>query len=107
MANSPVAFDIIVVALWQVAISSQVPSLSNNYPETGNFGYVNLTCRIGRSPAVNAEFRWNNASALIDVMEDVEPGEGTMAFVLTQEKEGEFSCVADGKSSNTVLLTGI
>ena len=75
------------------------------YPLADNFSCVTLTCRDGPKVVNGAQFQLN-ASRFDNVYSYTTDGSGAISIVLTQEKEGEFSCSYDDPLSDTVALAG-
>ena len=103
-----------------VAESSQQLTILHSYPEPGNFNYVELVCVVNDSSQLvndssqsssvvsGARFQLNGT----DIEEDDEIGEkldnGTVILLLTQEKEGFFTCsYNESMSTNSIGLAGL
>lgn len=86
------------------------PSLINEYPMENNFSFVRLTCMedaFHTTPVEDAEFMRNNSTKEMKWMRPKDDGPGSIAVVLTQEHEGNFSCSSNGSYSNVLPLAGI
>ena len=79
--------------------------ITHAYPSADNFSYVTLTCRDGPKLVNGAQFQLN-ASSIDNVYTYTNDGSGAISIVLTQEKEGEFSCSYDDRLSDTIALAG-
>ena len=85
----------------------------HSYPEPGNFSYVELVCVVNdssQSSSVVSEARFQLNGT--DIEEDDEIvatlGNGTILLLLTQEKEGFFTCSHNmSTSANSVGLAGM
>lgn len=97
-----------------VAESGEVVILAT-YPDSGNFSSIELSCVYNmssgpQSEGIGANFQLNgtNIKEEIDEVEDFTDINGTVHFVLTQEKEGLFTCSLNGSlSNNSIGLAGI
>ena len=70
-----------------------------NYPETGNYNQLVLSCTDGPHFISNATY-FNN-DTIIPLFQQ------SISFNLTQDKEGEFSCgPSNGSMSSPVRLAG-
>ena len=85
--------------------SSQL-KIVHHYPLDGNFSYITLTCLDGALPVQGAEFQLNTTT-IERVVHVSDYGNGTISFVLTQNREGEFTCSRSGTVSNEISLAGI
>ena len=84
------------------------------YPDSDNFSSIQLSCVYDmssgpQSEGIGAKFQLNGTDIKeeIDEVEDFTDINGTVQFVLTQEKEGFFTCSLNGSLSiNSIGLAG-
>ena len=84
------------------------------YPDSHNFSSIELSCVYNMSSGpltegIGAKFQLNGRDIKeeIDEVEDFTNINGTVHFVLTQEKEGYFTCSLNGTlSNNSIGLAG-
>ena len=88
----------------------------STYPDSGNFSYIELVCgynnelyNVSQSGVIGATFQLNGTdiNEEIDSVETVTDANSTVLFLLTQEKEGFFTCSRNGSLSiNSIGLAG-
>ena len=86
--------------------------LRHAYPENTNFSYIELACLYEDAEshilAVRAAFQLNGTD--LDKEEELnvtDIGNGTIRFILTQEREGFFTCsLNESLSNNSIGLAG-
>ena len=100
---------VLCALLAQVGAESGPLVILHSYPEPGNYSYVELSCVITGSALPSyvvsgARFQLNGT----DIGEEVETrSSGAVRLVLTQEKEGFFTCFQNGSfSNNSIGLAG-
>ena len=78
----------------------------HSYPEPGNYSFIELVCVVSDpSPSVvtGARFELNGT----DTGDEETLDNGTVRLLLTQEKEGFFTCSNNGSvSNNSIGLAG-
>ena len=100
----------LVVAL--LVTQSRMPTILHSYPEPGNFSYVELVCVASdiqsSSVMTGARFQLNGTEIGEDEMTETLKN-GSVRLLLTQEKEGFFTCTHDvlSMSSSSIGLAGI
>ena len=104
---------VLCVLLVSVGAESGQLTILHSYPEPGNFSYVELVCVANDSSQSSsvvsgARFQLNGT----DIEEDDEIVEnldnGTIQLLLTQEKEGFFTCSHNmSTSANSIGLAGL
>ena len=93
----------IVTAYVLVVGSTGKPELKVDYPEPGNFSFVFFTCKavFGDAPSASVEFLENGKNRVLQVSVKEKGSD----FILTPEKDGNFSCtrsiLPDGKFNST------
>lgn len=100
-----------------VPIFSKIDSNQFIFVDFHDHGYVELTCEyyvklyiVYQSKIIGAKFQLNGTdiNEAIDECEDWPDNNGTVSFLLTEEREGKFTCSYNGLfSKNTVTLPGI
>ena len=118
---------VLCVLLVSVGAESEQLTILHSYPEPGNFSYVELVCVVNdSSQLVNDNSQLVNDSSQsssvvsgarfqlngTDIEEDDEIVEnldnGTIQLLLTQEKEGFFTCSHNmSTSANSIGLAGL
>ena len=111
---------VLCVLLVSVGAESGQLTILHSYPEPGNFSYVELVCVVNDSsqlvndssqtPSVVSGVRFQLNGT--DIEEDDEIVEnldnGTARLLLTQEKEGFFTCsYNESMSTNSIGLAGM
>ena len=86
------------------------------YPKRDNFSFIELVCvydselsNVSQSGVIGARFQLNGTDIEeeIDAVETVDNGTSTVHFLMTQEKEGFFTCSLNRSlSNNSVGLAG-
>ena len=102
------------VALLMCMYSLRPLTILHHYPESGNYSYVKLTCLnhhhplSGLSPSVVSGARFQLNGTFIGEEEMVlNMDNGAVLLLLTQEKEGFFTCShIRSVSSNSIGLAG-
>ena len=105
--------SVLALAPLVVAESGEVVILAT-YPDSDNFSSIRLSCVYDmssgpQSEGIGAKFQLNGTDIKeeIDEVEDFTDINGTVHFVLTQEKEGFFTCSLNGSLSiNSIGLAG-
>ena len=107
----------IVLAMCALAVTiteSKELVVVSIYPDSDNFSYIGLVCvydselyNVSQSGVTGASFQLNGT----EIEEEIESVESltdnTVRFLLTQEKEGFFTCSRNGLlSNNSIGLAG-
>ena len=92
----------------------------STYPDSHNFSYIELVCvddsepsNVSQSGVIGASFQLNGTDIeeeidSVETVADANSTNSTIRFLLTQEKEGFFTCSLNGSSSNNSIgLAGI
>jgi hypothetical protein len=111
---APVHIVVVMCALVVAIIESRELVLVSTYPDSDNFSYIELVCVYGsgqsnvtQSVVIGASFQLNGTD-IEEEIDSVETLNNTVRFLLTQEKEGFFTCLLNGlRSSNFIVLAGI
>ena len=104
---------VLCVLLVSVGAESGQLTILHSYPEHGNFSYVQLVCVANdssQSSSVVSEARFQlNGTDVGEGDEIVENlDNGTIRLLLTQEKEGFFTCsYNESMSTNSIGLAGM
>lgn len=106
-----------VVALASDPLAMTRLEIVASHPDSDNFSYIELSCVYGMSGIVHSQSQVIGAKFLlngtdikeeIDEVRDFSDSNGTVQFILTQEKEGFFTCSLNGYlSKNSIGLAGI
>ena len=88
------------------------PKLINRYRDKTNFNLVRLACARDddsfETPLKNVTFMWNNSTDVEEMEEMRAKSDGeSMTVLLDQQREGLFTCLSDGQSSDAVPLAGM
>ena len=97
-----------LICLLAVVCSGEAQiNLAVDYPETGNYNLVTLTCSDNFGSTLNdAEFlRRDPGQSSLDQLPG-SPTNGEITITLTQEEEGYFSCRSASVPSNEIGLAG-
>ena len=107
---------VLVLCALAVAITESrelVAIVVSTYPESDNFSYIELVCvydsELYNESQSGASFQLNGTDIEkeIDTVEAVTDANRTVRFLLTQEKEGFFTCSLNGShSNNSIGLAG-
>ena len=110
IVRSLFSFGLMLLALTVYMLT--IPTMIfHSYPEPGNFSYVELVCVASGSQSSSvvsgARFQLDGNDIGDEMTETLM--NGSVRVLLTQEKEGYFSCTHDvlSKSSNSIGLAGI
>ena len=97
-----------VICVLAVVCSGEAQvNLAVDYPETGNYSLVTLTCNDNFGTRLNdAEFLRRAPRQDSPVQLPGSPTNGEITITLTQEKEGYFSCRSASVPSDEIGLAG-
>ena len=97
-----------VICLLAVVCSCEAQvNLAVDYPETGNYSLVRLTCSDNFGTRLNdAEFFKRTPGQDSPVQLPGSPTNGKITITLTQEEEGYFSCRSVSVPSDEIGLAG-
>ena len=113
MADAPTCSHAVFVLTHAVIFSILPPpaesilSLRLQYPDEGNYSFVNLTCTGDESTIqAQAEFLKDGGSIETSGVSVVAAGHDFVAFTFTPEEDGFFSCERGGNTSLPIGLAG-
>ena len=97
-----------VICLLAVVCSGEAQvNLAVDYPETGNYNLVTLTCNDNFGTRLNdAEFLRRAPGQDSPVQLPGSPTNGEITITFTQEEEGYFSCRSASVPSDEIGLAG-